>query len=424
LHLFLFKYFFCIFFIVSCASYTDNLDDLYVDYLRGDYTSALNHLEKSGLSGESKNKFLYLCEKSILLDRLEKREQSRQLLIAAGRLWEKLYTESITRNLASWIINDSMTEYSGEDYEKSHIPMMTLLSFLEDGNFKNALISARKIHSVLHAIINGYGDLKNTYQQDAFAFYLAGIIYEKLGQVDDALIDYRKSLKIYENEYFHYGVFPPPSLIKIMYRLAKFKNRKNLIYKLEKHYPQVVQKTLKANKSSEILVIYEVGRIAHKISKEFHFLLKDRYIRFSFPVIARSKHLPIHKTGINLAGHWYSAELAQDLTAIAYQSLEDRRFRLLAKSATRLLLKDRLAQKAEKNFGQLAGVFVNALGAIIETADTRSWSLLPEAFYITHLWLSPGKYPLSIFINGRLISLKEVLLLPGEKYIYRIKEKF
>jgi hypothetical protein len=48
----------------------------------------------------------------------------------------------------------------------------------------------------------------------------------------------------------------------------------------------------------------------------------------------------------------------------------------------RLIAKSKLTQQAEKNFGPLGGLVANIFVASTETADTRSWTLLPESIHI------------------------------------------
>ena len=52
-----------------------------------------------------------------------------------------------------------------------------------------------------------------------------------------------------------------------------------------------------------------------------------------------------------------------------------------------------LTQGHQRAFGLLAGVAANVYSAVTETADTRGWTLLPPAFYVTRARVARGKLP-------------------------------
>ena len=54
-----------------------------------------------------------------------------------------------------------------------------------------------------------------------------------------------------------------------------------------------------------------------------------------------------------------------------------------------------------------------------ETADTRSWSLLPESFSITRIRLKPGVYKIQIHTDGRLSKISTVRIQKGKIRIIR-----
>src|SRR5690606_6976497 len=103
---------------------------------------------------------------------------------------DELYTVSISRTAASFIVSESSTDYEGEDYERVAIHTQLALSFLGDKDLAAARVEARKINLKLEEINQKYDDHKNRYAEDAFARYLAGTIYEARGEIDDAIIDY------------------------------------------------------------------------------------------------------------------------------------------------------------------------------------------------------------------------------------------
>ena len=167
-------------------------------------------------------------------------------------------------------------------------------------------------------------------------------------------------------------------------------------------------------------MVHELGDIEIKRAKEFIFQFGKQVVRFSFPYIRDARHYRNGVTGVQLAdGSFFKASNVADMNAIAYQCLEDRRGRLLLKGAARLLAKGQLTEQAYQNFGVLGGLAANAFSAVTETADTRSWTLLPEAFYVSKLVLPVGEHSLKLKSNGKIVDIVKVRIKKGQFNLMR-----
>lgn len=408
----------------GCASYTEETREIRSLYRGDDYKDALKKLESSSLKDESKNRLLYRLEKAMILDRMGEGDKARRLLIEADKIADQLYTTSISRTAATFIMNEGASDYSGEDYEKVAIHTQMALSFLEDKNYESARVEAKKINNKLQEINQQYEDHKNRYAEDGFARYLSGCIYEARGEFDDAIIDYAKAIELYNGDYARFvdgGV--PDSLVKAYYRLLVKRGRNERIPALEKAYPKIVASAKASAKEAddmgEVIVVHEYGHIALKEAENIVLPIGGQVVRFSFPVI-RKQSSNWGRTGFTdeKSGKFYAGENVQDMDAIARFSLEDRRGRLVAKQAARLITKGALTEQAYKNFGPLGGIAANVYSAVSETADTRSWTLLPSAYFISRARLSPGTHQLKIVTGGR-IDLKTVNVEKGKVIILR-----
>jgi hypothetical protein len=78
-----------------------------------------------------------------------------------------------------------------------------------------------------------------------------------------------------------------------------------------------------------------------------------------------------------------------------------------------------MTQRAEKEFGALGWLAGNIYGAVTETADTRSWALLPAAIKVTRLQVKPGTYDLTIFNDGKTSRVRKVSIKAGELQLIR-----
>lgn len=391
-------------------------------YRVGNYTLALETFEKSDIKTSDRNRLLYYLEKGTIEDRLSSRKESRSLWMKADKLADDLFTTSISKSAASFIYNDSAAPYGGEDYEKVAIHTMLAHSFLSDGMLDEARVEAAKINSKLNEINGFYEDNKNKYKDDAYARYLSAMIWESNGEADSAIVDYRAALKIYEGDYSKiFDVSPPNDLVRALYRLYLQRNRKDEASRLAEAYKGLNLSDMKKDTAS-IAVIHEVGIINEKKQQSFLLPLGE-VIRISFPVI-RKQSVAVRQTGFRLnEGLFSPGELAQNFNSIAYESLEDRRLRMIAKSAARLILKSQMTQKAEKELGPIGFIAGNIYGAVTETADTRGWVTLPSSIYVTRAFVNPGDYDLTVSNNGRVTDVKKVKIKAGQLLLLRDSAK-
>jgi hypothetical protein len=394
----------------ACASYTQETAEIRSLYLGGSYDRALQSLDSSALRESSNNRLLYQLERAMILDRLRRYQESRKVFLNASQTVDELYTTSISKTAASFVVSDSVSDYEGEDYEKVAIHTMLALSFLGDDKLKEARVEARKINSRLNEINEAYDkNSKNRYSEDAFARYLAGMIYESLGEIDAAIIDYRAALKAYNESYQKYfSTNPPDALIQPLSKLLKRRKRKDEYLALSKQYSlKDIDDASDSVGFGEVAVVHEVGHIATKSANEFLFGVGSQAVRFSFPYIAYRSN-SFGKTGIEVNGNFISGEMAQNFDAIAAVTLEDRRTRMLVKQGARLLAKGQLVEQTRQQFGMGAAIVANIFTAATETADTRSWTSLSSALYVTRARLPAGEQQIRVKTNGEFEELEKL----------------
>lgn len=405
----------------ACSSYTDEIKTVQQEFRQADFAKALTELEKIGLQESDRNRLLYLLEKASILDRLGEAKKAQNLWLAADKLVDELFTLSLSKEAATYVYNESAQSYSGEDYEKVAIHTMLALSFLGEDKLDEARVEARRINTRLNEINNGYDKKKNRYGEDAFARYLAAMIYESRSEWDAAIVDYRQALETYEGPYTKLFATPVPAdLVNRLYHLLEKRDRSDLARRVRSQYPRYIRSSPDRQNLGELVVIHELGTVAAK--KRFEYLIPwgKEVLRLSFPMIQARPTYRFGRTGMSAGGKPFVAgQLVQNFDQIASETLEDRRLRLVLKQTARLVLKSQMTQEAEKQFGPIGGLIGNIFGAVTETADTRSWTLLPSAIYVTRYALEPGKHTINIYSNGRLSKIKEVEIKAGETVFLR-----
>lgn len=398
--------------VAGCASYSDHLFEIRELASENRYQLALQKLEKSPLKTQSRNRLLYYLEKAMLLDRLGRLASSRQQLLTADQLVDKLYSKSISKEAASYLFTSDSTDYSGEDYEKIFIHTMLALSFIRDRQLSSALVEARRINLSLHEINSGRGDANNRYKEDAFARYLAGLIHETNGNFDSAYIDYLKAWKLYRGSFALFNnSLMPKQLVSALRRLAKVSGRQ-----LPPKLAKTSSKT-KFHRQAQVVVIHQLGRIAVKEAEEFMLPLGKQIVRISFPVIVIGRR-DFGRTGVDIgspATRFVNAQQMVNLDQIAKLSLEDRRARLTTKQATRLIGKSVVGAEVHHHFGTVAGLAFNLVAAATETADTRGWGLLPARIAVSRFTIDANKImPVTVKTAGVITDVHRLKLKDGE----------
>ena len=140
--------------------------------------------------------------------------------------------------LGASVSNDNAISYQVPYYEQSMLHSYQALNYLFQHDLTGALVEIRRANLVQENALKAYqGDiyntknslyesgmntdsLANTYPsmagaigqvkngfQNAFTFYLSGILYEASGELNDAYIDYKRAIEIYpENTYLQQDI--------------------------------------------------------------------------------------------------------------------------------------------------------------------------------------------------------------------------
>lgn len=386
----------------SCATYVDQNRELIQLYKQERYAKALKKLDDSDLKDSSTNKLLYFLERASILRKMGDYKTSRKILLAADSLIDELSSTSVTETVASFVHNDSAQSYDGELFEKINIHTILAFSFLEEEDLSSARVEAKRINNRLREFTQDLGNENNSYTEDAFALYLSGMIYEAMDEQDDALVDYKKALAIYESNHYRayfYGNIEK-QIAKALHRLALKRRRPELAQELERRYSTLVA-SKNTKKKGEVIILHEAGHITLKEAKDFVIPVGNQVVRFSYPII-KNKVTSYGRTGVELeSGMFIPAENAAHLSSIAHDTLEEKRLRLIAKGLVRVLLKSQINRAVHENLGPLAGFLTNIATAATETADTRSWMFMPDAFYVTRIQLPLGSHQLTVYTDGK-----------------------
>ncbi len=200
--------------ISGCATYYQQNIAFQNAVSAGEYSTAVEHLEKDGSIRKHRNRLLYYLEKGTALHMAGD-------FLASNDAFEQayIYIEDFMRNFGleafSFLTNPTVVPYPGEDFERVQIHYFKALNFALTGNLSDALVECRRINIKLNEINDNYeSGNKNHYSGDAFAWNLMGIFHDAAGEFNNAFICYRNALEIYQTSYsVDYGLTSPARLI-------------------------------------------------------------------------------------------------------------------------------------------------------------------------------------------------------------------
>lgn len=408
-------------FLMSCASSTEFYRDVEGYVAQGKYVQAIEGVRKNESAYGDKSTVLYNLDLGLLYHYAGESDSSTRHFFAAEKEIEDLYTKSVSLAALSFVLNDNILPYEGEDFEKVLINIFLALNYAEQGLADDALVEARKVDLKLREYARQY-EGKNKYQEDAFIRYIAGALYESSGELNDAFISYRKAYETYQSYSKEYGTPAPPFLLDDLVRAAtllSFTEEKDMYQKLGGRVF-----TRSDREKGSVLVIAYAGKGPIKEEQRATVTIPDSSGTLHTFQIALPKFRPRHRgnrsynVSIALSNDTVNSRtvVAEDITAIAGKTLEDRLGLIYLKSGGRAVLKFLAAEKAKAELKKDSDSKVrNILGSIAidlfvgatEQADTRTWRTLPGEIQLARIHLAPGKHTISIRSSDGGYELRE-----------------
>ena len=177
----------------------------------------LSLLEKARLEFLANNHTESQQDFALVYQQVQQAEQAAKIQLSRG-----------IENVQAVVSNDNAIRYDIHYYEQSMLHCYQALNYLNQNDLSGALVEIRRANLVQQRALqanqkalfdsqeamtrkgvsseslaskypsmsNAIGQVKNGFQ-NAYTFYLSGVLYEAAGQANDAYIDYKKALEIY-----------------------------------------------------------------------------------------------------------------------------------------------------------------------------------------------------------------------------------
>jgi len=352
----------------------------------------------------------------------------------AERYIEEYFTKSISNAAASFLLNDTSLEYSGETYEDLYLNVFKAVAFARTRDFDGAFVEIRRMGDKLNLLEDKYGRLAASmnsssdakgkikagaqeFHNSALARYLSAILYRADGKIDDAAIDLKKLAEAFKSQPKVYN-FPEPKFDGML--TESDKARINVVA-FTGRGPAKKAKTIRLNTARDLVVItFEKedanGRMTTVsggvlaipgISEGFNFKCQTPEMVRLPSSVAKALIIVDGKPAGELS-------LLESMENVAIETFKLRESIIFTKTIIRTAVKGVAAgigkQKLEKAAGGSAGglllSFVGGIAADVaveasEKADLRIAGFFPGRAWVGEVLVTPGKHDLAVrYLNG------------------------
>lgn len=394
------------------------------------------------------------------------------------RAWEeelKRDPGKLLGNLASVTLNDTLRTYEGRDYEKVMLNVGLALNHIAVNDWDKARVEIRKMHE-RQALIADYQSkviekakeeaagknlkvssfkelggypietledpevqkLANSYES-AFGHYLAGYVYESLGDTSLAAAGYRKAAEMLPNVPLVEAALreldrrtAPPVVVRVEPPAPQPQARSN---------PRVRRPPARTNKKAptpvapppvvaapapapvdnnsllvDTLIVAEMGLAPAVETQKIALLLPipcrsglcPQMVALSWPVVRPVT--PSYPGSVRINDQDVPLTFMTSINTMSRRAIYDEMPAIMARTSIRAITKV-VAQQAVDEGASRAGAALGPFGGLIslatkvavaatEVADERVWRTLPDSYHVARLMLPPGKHKMSVNIGG------------------------
>jgi hypothetical protein len=363
---------------MACATYQSKVSASRGLIKQGRLAEASEQLKKLA-DTPSDDQLVYVLDYATSLQIAGKYKESNDYFLKADALTEKNDYHSVSNIAMSALGSEEMLQYKGESYEKFLINTYLAINYLALNKFDDAMVEVRRVNEKINKIQQ---DGRKDYEKNAFALYLAGLIWEADGKFDDAYISFSDSYKLDSSNQI---------LREDLIRSAKKARRTDEYQSWKSKFPDVVESKDWYDKSKgELILLVQQGW-----GPEKHFSPADQ----RFPKLYAT-HSSTAQTKLLISGQGVNATELRSKVCYNMESEIIKTMdldvgwmiaRKLGGVAAKAVAADQVRQKNQL-LGDLAWIAMR----VSDRADLRQWSTLPKNFQIIRAWLPAGQYQFSI----------------------------
>jgi len=428
--------------INRCASTRTSVDfytPVHTNLINENYSLALKTIEEAKQQGEyvEKDRVLYYLDKGITLYYMGKADESIATLEKAEQAMEELFTKSISKAAASFILNDNALDYFGEIYENLYVNIFKSLNYIKLNKFDDAYVEVKRVNDKLRELDVKYGEMakgmndnenakgkikyeSSHFYNDALADYLSYLIFRADGEEDNSRISFDKMKQAFKTQPQIYD-YPFPEQIKYKKPLRRDDMRSFLnIIAFTGQAPYKYEVGGKITTYDDFIAITDLGMPLNIPNIYWPGIKSGYHFKFSFPAL-RTPPSRVDRILVFINGEKAGKmPLLENMGKIAEATFKSNQNLIILKTILRTVSKGLIAAEAKKQLrketksdvfaGFLMDMAIDLAVDATENADLRCWRTMPQFCYASEYELPKGEsYRIEIHFvdrNNQLISRK------------------
>lgn len=437
----------------GCAgNYSEKSEVVRGFYQTGQVDLALEELEK--LSKRKQDADLTGLEKGNVLLAYGRPEESEEVFGSVIEPYIRIEDnkpvidlEGLGGNLtASTVGDDRSIAYRVPGHEMVMAMSYRAMAFLFMGRMESAMVEVRRAAQIQESILDAYRqelddapeeEEKQTAMNDkvmeliarmdsvlsgspgswnnAYVWWLSGVLREAYGEPTVAQIDYQRAFEINRD----HPLFQA-DLIRLLQANDPGRLRDLLV-----EFPDLAEvvENLPRNTSS-IVVVYEESLVPMMKADTFRMIWPGLHtINLTVPVYLHGRYLP---SAIQVSTHGESRDLREgaSVQSLAYHRLKENMTAVVWRNISRNIARA-VANKSSEEVGgwlEIGMKVATTVKGLAEEADTRSWSTLPMVVQVGRIWVEPGET--EVVLASRLGELGplSVPVSPGGTTLIYVKD--
>ncbi len=356
----------------------------------------------------------------------------------------KISASGVTAQGVSLLTSDNAIPYAGEGYERVFVHQFQAMNYLMSGNLEAAMVEVRRANQEQQYELERFedevadaeenareqmgendgfmdsfaslqaaaGQVKNSFQ-NAYTFYVSGVLFEATGKPNNAYIDYKKALEIFPDNIY---------VQRDALRLAKSLGMREDYARFKKEFTDT-SSPLQANEG-EIVLMFEHGFAPVKTSVDVSLIINNGVRSIAFPTYVEQWQAP-PLLNVSIAdGALMGKAIGEtspivSVQALAAKALVERLPGMMVRQVLRIVAKGKAAEQGGQVLGDFGALAINVLNMVTEQADRRSWLTLPHDAQILRSSLPEGQYQLQLQ-NGTAMGVMDIKVVPGRKTLIRV----
>lgn len=395
----------------------------------GQYDNITEKLRATYEKGKFKEKdiVLYHLNQGMLHHFAGNYDSSNKHLTIAERKMEDLFTKSVSRIGASFLLNDNVLDYSGEDYEDIYLNVFKALNYIHLGKKDNAFVEINRVQNKLRQLTDKYveyekqlkasakaqdqgepGDVEMgviKFHNSVLARYLSMLMYLIDNEYDNADIDRRKIKEAWVTQpsIYYYDMpsfIDDPEIKKANLQILAFTGFAPA-KKSSDYYITSLRNAL--NITSTKPEPFTATMYWRGMEPNYHFKFSMPYME---PYIAEAKKVVVEIDGELVA----ELQLLENMERVAMHTFKVKQPLIYFKTLTRAVVKGIAAAEAKKEIDRaqanssdpnylgafLAKAAVTAAVNLSENADLRTSMFFPANALASALYVEPGIHDIKI----------------------------